>query len=181
VGGLHHAQVALHLTKTRYLLYKRLRCKPEGHWFNSRWVHWDFSFTQSFRPHCGLGSTQSLTEMSTRNISCGGKDGQHKELTTLPPSWASCYEIWEFQSSGNIRACTGTLLLLFYIMICDFRQLTLYCLHWTFLLWHRIQLSSFLLSLTVAPRWFTCYLLVVSQRHDKVPVNEWMFVVKITW
>jgi hypothetical protein len=33
----------------------------------------------------------------------------------------------------------------------------------------------FLLSLTVASGWFTCYLLVISQHHDKVPINEGIF------
>jgi len=36
----------------------------------------------------------------------GGKDGQYLGLTTLPPSCASCHEIWEFQSlkiSGPVQ------------------------------------------------------------------------------
>jgi len=33
---------------------------------------WNFSLTQSFRPHLLLRSTQPLTEMSTRDISWGG-------------------------------------------------------------------------------------------------------------
>jgi hypothetical protein len=73
----------------------------------------------------------------------GGKDSQYIGLTTLPPSYASCHEIWEFQPPGNFRACTGTLLYLLYITICDFRQLTICCLHWTFLLQCRNQFSSF--------------------------------------
>jgi hypothetical protein len=32
-----------------------LRYKPEDRGFDSRWCHWIFSLTQSFRPHCGLG------------------------------------------------------------------------------------------------------------------------------
>ena len=35
-----------------------------------------------------LGSTQPLTEMSTRSISLGGKGGRCVRLTTLPPSCA---------------------------------------------------------------------------------------------
>jgi len=35
-----------------------------------------------------LGSTQPLTEMSTRSISWGVKSGRCVRLTTLPPSWA---------------------------------------------------------------------------------------------
>jgi hypothetical protein len=51
-----------------------------------------------------LGLTQSLTEMSTRNIS-GGKGGRCVGLTTVPPSCAECLEIWEPQLPGNLRAC----------------------------------------------------------------------------
>jgi len=120
--------------------------------------------------------------MSTRNISGGGcKDGQYIGLTTLPPSHASCHEIWEFQPSGNIRAYTGTLLLLLYITICDFRQLTFVVYTESFCCDVETNFHLFLLSLTVASRWFTCYLLVILQCHDKVPVNEGMFVVTTTW
>ena len=54
-----------------------------------------------------LGSTQPLTEMSTRNTSCGGKGGRCVGLTTLPPSCADCLEIWEPQPPGTLRACRG--------------------------------------------------------------------------
>jgi hypothetical protein len=30
-----------------------LRYKPEGRGFYSRWSHWNFSVTESFRSHCG--------------------------------------------------------------------------------------------------------------------------------
>ena len=55
------------------------------------------------------GSTQPLTEMSTRNISWG-KGGRCVGLTTLPPSCADCLEIWEPQPPGTLRAfqaCNG--------------------------------------------------------------------------
>jgi len=54
-----------------------------------------------------LESTQPVTEMSTRNISCGGKGGRCVGLTTLLPSFADCHEIWEPQPPGSLRACTG--------------------------------------------------------------------------
>jgi hypothetical protein len=51
----------------------------------------------------GLGSTQPLTEMSTRNIFWGSKDGRCVVLTTLPPScvWLS----WNLV--GPVQACNG--------------------------------------------------------------------------
>ena len=44
-----------------------------------------------------LGSTQPLTEMSTRD-----KDGRCVGLTTLPPSCAECLEILEPQPPGLV-------------------------------------------------------------------------------
>jgi hypothetical protein len=55
-----------------------------------------------------LGSTQHLTEISTRNISWG-KGGRCVGLTTLPTSCADCLEIWEPQPPGTLRACPGLL------------------------------------------------------------------------
>ena len=34
-------------------LVEALRYKPEGRGFDSRWCHWNFSLTYSFRPHYG--------------------------------------------------------------------------------------------------------------------------------
>jgi len=36
-------------------LVETLRYKSEGHGFDSRWCHWNFSLTQSFQPHYGPG------------------------------------------------------------------------------------------------------------------------------
>ena len=36
-------------------LVEALRYKPEGRGFDSRWSHWNFSWTSSFRPHYGPG------------------------------------------------------------------------------------------------------------------------------
>jgi hypothetical protein len=52
------------------------------------------------------GSTQPLTEMSTR-IFLGGKGGRCVGLTTLSHSCADCLNIWEPQPSGTLRACQG--------------------------------------------------------------------------
>jgi len=48
---------------------------------------------------------QSLTEIITSDK--GGKGGRCIGLTTLPPSYANCLEIWEPQPPGNLRACPG--------------------------------------------------------------------------
>jgi hypothetical protein len=36
-------------------LVEALRCKSEDRGFDSRWDHWDFSLTQTFRSHYGPG------------------------------------------------------------------------------------------------------------------------------
>jgi hypothetical protein len=53
-----------------------------------------------------LGLTQPLTEMSTRNISCGLKS-RCIGLTILPPSFADCLEIWEPKPPGIPRVSPG--------------------------------------------------------------------------
>jgi hypothetical protein len=54
-------------------LVEALRYKPEGRGFDSRWYHSNFSLNNPFGRSTALGSTQPLTEMSTRNISWGIK------------------------------------------------------------------------------------------------------------
>ena len=59
-----------------------------------------------------LGSTQSLTEMSTRSISWG-KGGRCVRLTTLPPSCAVVTKSGNLnflEPSGLLQACNGTVL-----------------------------------------------------------------------
>jgi hypothetical protein len=58
-------------------------------------------------PTLALVATQPLTEMSTRIVSWGGKGGRCSQLTTLPPSWADCFETWESQPPGTLRDCPG--------------------------------------------------------------------------
>jgi len=48
------------------------------------------------------GSTQPLTEMSTRNISWGDKECQCGELTTLSPSCANWFEIWKSETPETL-------------------------------------------------------------------------------
>jgi len=52
------------------------------------------------------GTLSLLTEKSTSNISWG-KGGRCVRLTTLPLSSVYCFEIWEPQPPGTLRACPG--------------------------------------------------------------------------
>ena len=61
-------------------MVKVLCYKSEGRWFDPSWCHSSDRTT-------ALGSTQPLTEISTRSISWG-KGGRCVRLATLPPSCA---------------------------------------------------------------------------------------------
>ena len=65
-----------------------------------RWVH---------RSGCTvfLGSTQTLTEISTGNISWEVKDGRCVGWTNLHASCAEYHEIWESQPPGTLRVYPG--------------------------------------------------------------------------
>ena len=85
-----------------------------------------------------LGLTQPLTEMSTRNISWGGKGSWCIGLTTLTPSCADCLEIWN--PHGLPRPVMGLLYLSPYLCFqqkVDIKQL-LYNKHLRF---HNFQCS----------------------------------------
>jgi hypothetical protein len=67
-----------------------------------RFFHWHNTSGRTMT----LGSTQPLTEMSTRDVSWG-KGGRCVGLTTLPHTCADCLEIWELEPSGILRVCPG--------------------------------------------------------------------------
>jgi len=72
-------------------LVEALRCKPESRGFDG--IIGIFSLTLTFGRTVALGSTHPVTEMSTRDISSGGKGGRCVWLTTLPSSYADCLEL----------------------------------------------------------------------------------------
>jgi hypothetical protein len=61
-------------------------------------------------PSCctmALGSTQCLTEMSTRSIFLGRKGGRCVGLTPLPPLCVECLKIRESQPTGTLWVCSN--------------------------------------------------------------------------
>ena len=58
-----------------------------------------------------LGSTHPLTEMSTRNVFCGGGGGAGVKktgaLTILPVSCADCLAVWGRQPPETLSVSTG--------------------------------------------------------------------------
>ena len=62
-----------------------------------------------------LGSSQPLTEMSTRNVFLGVKGERYVGLTTLSPSCGVCLKIWKPLTPANLRACSGLYIGLLYL------------------------------------------------------------------
>ena len=74
-------------------LVQALRCKREDGGFDSRWGHWHFPLTQSYRPHYGPVVDSASNRNEYRGSSLGGKGGRCVRLTVLPISRADCLEI----------------------------------------------------------------------------------------
>jgi hypothetical protein len=89
---------------------KALRCKPIGRGFDSRWFHRNYSDRTM-----ALGSAQPLTEISTRNISWGGKGGRCIEFKNLPYWYADFYEIWGTLTSPNPQGFSRPVMGLLYV------------------------------------------------------------------
>jgi len=82
--------------------------KPDGRRFDSRFSLEFFIDIILSAILWALGSTEPVTEMSTRNIS-GGKSGRWLWLT-LPPTCTDCHET-SWKPSRPVQACTGIALL----------------------------------------------------------------------
>jgi len=88
-------------------LVEALRYKPEGRGFDSRWYHWNFSLTQSFRLHYGPGVDSAYNRNKYQEYFLADIGDRCVRLTTLPPSRAECLEICKPQPPGNLWACPG--------------------------------------------------------------------------
>jgi hypothetical protein len=62
----------------------------EGHRFDSRWCHWNFSLTYSFWLHYSPGVDSTSNRHVHQEYFLGSKGGWCKGLTTLQPSYADC-------------------------------------------------------------------------------------------
>jgi hypothetical protein len=84
-------------------VYEAQRYKSEGRGSDFQWGHWDSSLVYPSGCNMALGSTQSVTDVNTTDISCGGGG-------TLPPSYAKCRTSGSLilpEPSGPIQACAG--------------------------------------------------------------------------
>ena len=58
-------------------------------------------------PHYSPGFDSASMRNKYQEYFLGGKVGRCLGLTTLPPSYADCHEIWELHPPGTLRACPG--------------------------------------------------------------------------
>jgi hypothetical protein len=96
---------------------KALRYKPAGRGFDSRCCHWNFSVTQSFRSHYGLGVYSASNRNEYQVYFLGGKGGRCVRLTNLPPSCAVAMKSGNLnflEHSGPLQTCNGTALPYFF-------------------------------------------------------------------
>jgi len=79
----------------------------EGHWFDFRWCHWNFSLTYSFRLHYSPRVDSASNRHEHQECFVRSKGSQCKGLTTLHPSCADCLKIWEPQPPETLGASQG--------------------------------------------------------------------------
>jgi len=72
-------------------------------------VSLDFSVTYSFRPYHDPGVDSAPSENEYQEHFLGGKSGLCVGLTTSPPAYAKCHEIWEPKPPGILWATLGLL------------------------------------------------------------------------
>jgi len=89
--------------------FNRRRYEPEGRGFDSRWCHWYFSLTLSFRSHYGPAADAASNINTHQENFLGVKGVRCVGVTILPPSCAYCHTIWELnllESSGLVQEYT---------------------------------------------------------------------------
>jgi len=77
--------------------------------FDSRWRHWKFSLTESFRSHYGRGIDSTSNRNEYQGYFVGGKGGRCVRLITLPPSCAGCRASAFWNPQGLSRPIMGLL------------------------------------------------------------------------
>jgi len=88
-------------------LFEALCYKLKGGGLVSRCCHWNFSLTESFRPHCCLEVDSVSNKNEYQQYFLRGNGVRCVGLTTVPHACADCLEIWEPQPPGTLRVSPG--------------------------------------------------------------------------
>jgi len=106
-------------------LVEALRYKPEGCGFDSRWCHWNFSLTLSFRPHYGPKIDSASNRNISRNIPCGVKKADvygwqpyHLHVPTVLKSGSLNLP----EPSGPVQTCNGIALPFYTFLSCELHE-----------------------------------------------------------
>ena len=103
-------------------LVEALRYKLERRGLDSRWCHWNFSLTESFRSLYGPGVDSAYNRNACQEYLLEYKGGRCVGLT-LSPSCADCLEILGASTSWNpqglSRPVMGLLYLYAHVYICS--------------------------------------------------------------
>ena len=95
-------------------LVQAMRYKPECRGFDFRFCRWNFPLPQSFQPHyISLGSTQPLTEVSTRYITWGVKAAGRRADRSYYLHVSIVLDsarLKLLEPSGPVQACNGVVL-----------------------------------------------------------------------
>jgi hypothetical protein len=91
---------------------KALRYKPTGRGFDSRWCHWNFSVTKSFRSHYGPGvesaSNRNEYQVYFLGVKAAGPQGWQPYHHPVPLSW-NLGTLTSWNPLGNSRPVTRLL------------------------------------------------------------------------
>jgi hypothetical protein len=96
-------------------LVEELRYKPEGRGFDSRWCHWNFSFSYSFRPNCAPGVESDCNRNEYREYFVGGKGGRRfglKKISTFMCRLLKSDGLSLLETSWPVQDCKGIVFLL---------------------------------------------------------------------
>ena len=138
-------------------LVEALRYKPEGRGFDFLWVVGIFHWLNLFSRTMALGSTNSVTEPSIRDIS-RGKGGRCVGLTALLPSCADFLDILGSSTSWSPQVCNG-------VALKQTRDYVVYKTH------HLLFINRFKVFFTHRPWFFT--------RHGGA--DEWVCSSVASW
>ena len=96
-------------------LTEALRYKPKSRGFDSRWCHWNFSLTHSFRPHYGPRVDSSSKRKDYQEYLLGVKAAGPYHVHA--PNVLRSGSLNLLEPSGPVQACNGiALLYMFWVL-----------------------------------------------------------------